>query len=54
MSPEEEALGVTDCFHHRVPTGEMPDFYRSLDAFNYAAQCRSIQCRKTAATEVPR
>lgn len=33
MTEEEEALGVTDCFHHGVPTAQMPDFYRNLDAF---------------------
>ncbi|MCB1035322.1 MAG: glycosyltransferase [Acidobacteria bacterium] len=31
MSPEEEALGVTDRFFHRLSTAEMVDFYHRLD-----------------------
>jgi glycosyltransferase involved in cell wall biosynthesis len=29
---EESTLGITDRFHHRLPTGQMPGFYADLDA----------------------
>ncbi len=29
---EETALGVTDVFHHRLPTVKMPEFYAGIDA----------------------
>lgn len=37
LSEEERALGVTDHFAHHVPTGEMPAFYRGLDALLHAS-----------------
>ena len=33
QSAEESALGVVDRFEHRLPTAEMPAFYRRLDAY---------------------
>jgi glycosyltransferase involved in cell wall biosynthesis len=32
MQDEEAALGITDHFHHRLPTVRMPGFYADIDA----------------------
>jgi len=31
MQEEEAALGITDHFHHRLPTAKMPGFYAGID-----------------------
>jgi len=31
LQDEETALGITDHFHHRLPTTRMPDFYADID-----------------------
>ena len=32
MQDEEAALGMSDVFHHRLPTVKMPEFYAGIDA----------------------
>jgi glycosyltransferase involved in cell wall biosynthesis len=34
---EETALGVTDMFHHRLPTARMPEFYTGIDALLFTS-----------------
>jgi glycosyltransferase involved in cell wall biosynthesis len=36
-SDEESALGMTDVYHHRLPTSKMPGFYAGIDALLFTA-----------------
>lgn len=37
QTEEESLLGVVDHYRHRIPTAEMPSFYRGLDALLYTS-----------------